>query len=94
MVKTLCQNCRFLESTEFVGGRGKAYCKKLYQFLHSYAVRCRQYQDIRQPSLDDMYQSAWILTKSKQAGYMSPTLNFDAPKEGSDVRRNVNDSDR
>ena len=90
--KTLCQDCRFLERTVFDGNKGKAYCKKLYERLKSYAIKCRHFQDINQPTLDDMYASAWILTKSRKAGYVSPTLIFDEPKND-EVRRHVKDED-
>ena len=91
-MKTLCKECRFLEETVFSNNKGKSYCKKLYLSLREYAIRCRHFQPVNQPAIEDMYQSAWILTKSRQAGYVSPTLNFDEPEDG--VRRHVRETDK
>ena len=91
-MKTLCNNCYYLEQVDFGDGRGKSYCRKLFEHLKNYAIRCRHYQPINQPSLNDMYQSAYILTKSKKIGYITPQLTFDEPEDK--VRRHIDDGDR
>ncbi|MEK6886217.1 MAG: hypothetical protein AABW88_00110 [Nanoarchaeota archaeon] len=93
MSKTLCQDCRFLDKTIFKNKTGRAYCRKRYENLSSYAIACRQYQSLSEPSLDDMYKSAWIITKSNKAGYVSPSFEFDKP-EKEHIRRHYEEEDR
>ena len=90
---SLCKGCRFFEYADFESGKTYAYCKKLFIHLRSSAIHCRYFQPKNQPSIDDMYSGAWILTKSKEAGYLSPTLGFSEPEKRR-IRRTADDFDR
>ena len=88
----LCGNCRFLDQAVFQSGQQRRYCSKFYVELKSEAIICKWYQPTDQPSLQDMYNSAWIITKNKKAGFVKSECNWDIPK-GDEIRRHYRNPD-
>lgn len=78
--KTLCGTCRHLIRAKF-GATEKVRCWSLEINLTRYAKSCTSYRLRDEPTMQDMYAMAWILTKEKNIGFERTESKFVRPTE-------------
>ena len=64
-------------------------CSTLEKDLSSLSEQCNRFEKRDGPSLPDMREMAWILTKSNKAGYIKPDFELKKNKEGEDESDSV-----
>lgn len=87
----LCRTCRqfqfsdvgYVEHHQFKQYKRsqRAYCREFFVDIEVEAKYCDKYDDKRNPEMDDMKKSAWILEKKKVIGFDHPVFEFNKPKK-------------
>lgn len=85
----LCLTCRGLFYTDAkvvklatganTRRHGFYWCSKASLVLEKFASECTAYDDKRNPAIDDLRQSAWILEKKTRIG-IEPNFEFKKPE--------------
>lgn len=75
----LCESCAKFIRVNFKNGSSVSRCRVLDKDIRSSAIQCRSYVMRNSISIDDMYRMAWILSKTRQPGFMTSEATFKQP---------------
>ena len=87
----LCRTCRHFQFSNVghtdhhlrhsIKKNQRAYCKEFYVDIEKEATYCDKYDDKRNPELDMMVKSGWILEKKTKIGFEHPCFEFIKPEK-------------